>query len=657
MTRDQVVHDAMRIVHRGQAITLANNTFHRMARIDLLRTLREHCSALGIAIEFGRKVEDIDEFDDCDLVVAADGAASAIRTRYREHFEPMLDVRPNLLAWYGTTAPVRPAVAHLPRERRRPADRARLPLQRARTARSWSNAIRRPGARPGSTGCRKRRASPIASAYSATISTASRCCRTGPSGSATRSSATGAGTGATSCCSATRCAPAIRRSARARGSRCRMRSRCSRRASRSPTCRRARRIRAPAATRFRRAAEGRDQEHGVVRDGPRALCARPGVVRLRLPAPHRPCRPRGRPCARSRARRRLRGPASRRSPAMNDRADFYTRIAGRHLRPLWEVLDDLVPPHPRPPARAALWRYDDVRPALMESGELITAMEAVRRVLDPRESRAARLVADHQRALRRAAAHPSRRGGAFAPAYAERAALHRRRRRRVHGRRRRAHDDGARRFHHHAVVDLARPRQRRRRAGRVARRPRHPDRRAARRAVRRALPGGRPARSPGRKATPMRAGERTWRSLTAVTSRARRPCSTTRTQEAARARDARRGRRLRPGARRADALRQSGHGRLGDAHARHLPADGCRAAFAALPHRSTDGTVYCCVEGRGTIRIGDDEFEWGPRDVFVAPSWQARTLTATTDAGAVRLFGPARCRRSSGLLREESEGG
>ena len=48
MTRNQEVHDAMRIVHRGQAITLANNTFHRMARIDLLRTLREHCSALGI---------------------------------------------------------------------------------------------------------------------------------------------------------------------------------------------------------------------------------------------------------------------------------------------------------------------------------------------------------------------------------------------------------------------------------------------------------------------------------------------------------------------------------------------------------------------------------------------------------------------------------
>lgn len=103
MTRNQEVHDAMRIVHRGEAITLANNVFHRMARIDLLRTLRERCADLGVAIEFGRKVDTLDEFADCDLVVAADGAASAIRTRHREHFEPTIDVRPNLLAWYGTT--------------------------------------------------------------------------------------------------------------------------------------------------------------------------------------------------------------------------------------------------------------------------------------------------------------------------------------------------------------------------------------------------------------------------------------------------------------------------------------------------------------------------------------------------------------------------
>ena len=37
------------------------------------------------------------------MIVAADGANSAIRTRYRDRFEPTLDERPNLLAWYGTT--------------------------------------------------------------------------------------------------------------------------------------------------------------------------------------------------------------------------------------------------------------------------------------------------------------------------------------------------------------------------------------------------------------------------------------------------------------------------------------------------------------------------------------------------------------------------
>ena len=77
------------------------------------------------------------------------------------------------------------------------------------------------------------------------------------------------------------------------------------------------------------------------------------------------------------------------------------------------------------------------------------------------------------------------------------------------------------------------------------------------------------------------------------------------------------------------------------------------SGFRSLPHRSTDGTVYCCVEGRGTIRIGDEGFEFGSRDVFVAPSWQARTLTASTDAV---LFGYSDrpVQEALGLLREET---
>jgi anthraniloyl-CoA monooxygenase len=74
-----------------------------MSRIDLLKALHEQCRQVGVAIEFERKLDDVHELGDCDLIVAADGANSAIRMRYREHFEPTLDERPNLLAWYGTT--------------------------------------------------------------------------------------------------------------------------------------------------------------------------------------------------------------------------------------------------------------------------------------------------------------------------------------------------------------------------------------------------------------------------------------------------------------------------------------------------------------------------------------------------------------------------
>ena len=63
------------------------------------------------------------------------------------------------------------------------------------------------------------------------------------------------------------------------------------------------------------------------------------------------------------------------------RNSFYRRIGAHGMTPLWEVLHELVPPHPRTPCKPALWRYDDIRPFLMESGELITAREAVRRVL------------------------------------------------------------------------------------------------------------------------------------------------------------------------------------------------------------------------------------------------------------------------------------
>src|SRR5947207_9893150 len=65
----------------------------------------------------------------------------------------------------------------------------------------------------------------------------------------------------------------------------------------------------------------------------------------------------------------------------DERKAFYERIDKDSLTPLWEVLGNLVPPHPAPACVPALWRYRQVRPYLTEAGHLISAREAERRVL------------------------------------------------------------------------------------------------------------------------------------------------------------------------------------------------------------------------------------------------------------------------------------
>jgi len=64
-----------------------------------------------------------------------------------------------------------------------------------------------------------------------------------------------------------------------------------------------------------------------------------------------------------------------------ERQALYRRMDQQNLAPLWEVLHSLIPNQPDTPCKPALWRYSEARPHLMEAGKLITAKEAVRRVL------------------------------------------------------------------------------------------------------------------------------------------------------------------------------------------------------------------------------------------------------------------------------------
>jgi gentisate 1,2-dioxygenase len=76
------------------------------------------------------------------------------------------------------------------------------------------------------------------------------------------------------------------------------------------------------------------------------------------------------------------------------------------------------------------------------------------------------------------------------------------------------------------------------------------------------------------------------------------------------------------------------------------------AGFRGTPYRSTDGTVYAVVEGRGRSRVGEQTFDWGPRDVFVVPSWCAVSHEAGEDA-VLFSFSDRPVQKALGLWREE----
>jgi gentisate 1,2-dioxygenase len=78
------------------------------------------------------------------------------------------------------------------------------------------------------------------------------------------------------------------------------------------------------------------------------------------------------------------------------------------------------------------------------------------------------------------------------------------------------------------------------------------------------------------------------------------------------------------------------------------------AGFKGKPYRSTDGTVYSVVEGSGTVYIGDAEFRFEPQDTFVVPSWNTVRISADADADVVLFsFSDRPMQQAASMLREE----
>jgi anthraniloyl-CoA monooxygenase len=95
--------DDIDIHFKDTVTTVGGQGFAAMGRKKLLQLLQQRCAELDVHVEFRTEAPDVDSLSrDYDLVIAADGANSAIRARRAAVFEPSIEVHRNKYMWLGT---------------------------------------------------------------------------------------------------------------------------------------------------------------------------------------------------------------------------------------------------------------------------------------------------------------------------------------------------------------------------------------------------------------------------------------------------------------------------------------------------------------------------------------------------------------------------
>jgi gentisate 1,2-dioxygenase len=79
-----------------------------------------------------------------------------------------------------------------------------------------------------------------------------------------------------------------------------------------------------------------------------------------------------------------------------------------------------------------------------------------------------------------------------------------------------------------------------------------------------------------------------------------------------------------------------------------LPKD-----FKTSRYRATDATVFAAIEGRGRTRVGEETLAWGPKDIFVVPSWKPIVHEALDGEAVLFSFSDRPVQEKIGVWRED----
>ena len=98
--------DDIVVARDGENVSIAGNGFCGCSRKTLLQLLQQRCMEEVVNLHFEQNIEDISQYKDADIILAADGIASGIRTANEKAFGTKIALKKNRFVWLGSTKPL-----------------------------------------------------------------------------------------------------------------------------------------------------------------------------------------------------------------------------------------------------------------------------------------------------------------------------------------------------------------------------------------------------------------------------------------------------------------------------------------------------------------------------------------------------------------------
>lgn len=98
--------DDIVVARDGQSVSIAGNGFCGCSRKTLLKLLHQRCREEGVNLHFEQNIDDLSQYKDADIILASDGIASGIRTKYEKEFGTKIVLKKNRFVWLGSTKPL-----------------------------------------------------------------------------------------------------------------------------------------------------------------------------------------------------------------------------------------------------------------------------------------------------------------------------------------------------------------------------------------------------------------------------------------------------------------------------------------------------------------------------------------------------------------------